>query len=126
MRKLLRKLYAEAVQKTYFAEEPYLANSKLRKAFAYYQTKPSIYKCNAGDEFYIVKGSVRVCLNGMQVGGGVGVHGGPHARGPEPRRYPRQAREGGGTGGARVHERGAHRGLLRIPPPSTCIPFKHT
>ena len=44
------------------------------------------------------------------------VHCGPHARGPAPRRCTRPraptAREGWGTGGKWVHERGAHSELL--------------
>ena len=47
---------------------------------------------------------------------GVGVHCGPHARGPAPRRCPRsrapQARESGGTDGAWVHDCGTHSGPL--------------
>ena len=64
----------------------------------------------------------------MRWRGGVGVHCGPHVRGPVPHccRRPRAlalAREDGGTGGAQVHERGAHSKLLRTP---HLVPVKYT
>ena len=50
----------------------------------------------------------------------IGVHCGTHARGRVPCRCPiNQVRGGGGTGGVRVHERGAHGGLLRAPSPES-------
>ena len=60
-------------------------------------------------------------IDWIQVRGTIGVHCGSHGREPAPRGAPRPrapAREGGGTGEARVHEREAHSGLLRTPPPS--------
>ena len=58
-------------------------------------------------------------------GGSIGVHCGPHARGsaslsvlPASRAF-----DPWGTGGTLVHERGAHRGLLRDHPPESSLGY---
>ena len=61
-------------------------------------------------------------LTGFRWGGGgsAEVYCGTHSRGPALRRCRGpKVREAGGTGGARVHERGAHSGHLWTP--FTCI-----